>query len=808
MSGESNGGDDDDDEDDDEEVEDIIEELADRMDKALEGWAGKILDEVTIMGQVRPPSGPLSASTFTRIDPQERDILISAFGNHVQSTFEDYFEKFSQKVAAIQPTVSTSSSTENLADESQRTIKAIEDRESSATTPSAKASAGHAPLDGQGELDFDYVTEVLDSKIANLKRELMAAFDTALPKAFESIPRDVSPRHAIEAAPIPPAPQPHPALEEPRPTELSESASEKLVQLVVARLQPIVEKASELAERAAGQKRQAELTQTLEPMLEENLLRAQTKAAAERQETTHLLTESLSSRFESWERNLGEMRSALDDQMQVALVKGILPHLETLRQEPTDPDVVAARVTEILLPMMADRRERDELERRDSSDTLANLSKTSSLSSEQFADLTVDKLTPIINSIKSEPIDMDAIVARVGEIVGKQSIEHLVDLDPVIALLEPLVTKQEEARSISKQIMERQREVESTLAVLPGAINAKTEVFLSATQQTHEKQASILEQLEKMVRLHESTQHRADELDEQRDDLLRQLDAARQESHDRKADADEAKAELSAASGYSSSLKEELTRLEIKSEEAQKDAEQISSDISELRLREAAAKDRAHEAERKILEMESTAKESQIVNDASEAQRSMLQTHIDQLTSELNEARAERARERESAAQATAEALARADRAEKAAQESRLRADERTDEARKIERVAQEEVKTMAERAAKAEGELTSLEKRLADQDNKVTTLQQVNATQKQKAAQSQQRLSEAEKKTKDFDQINEELANARGRMQELESRGAERDQLDERLRASQDSELVSIEQGLLKRFGSTRTMC
>ncbi len=40
--------------DDDESLTDFVDEIVERVDKALEGWAGKILDEVTIMGQVRP----------------------------------------------------------------------------------------------------------------------------------------------------------------------------------------------------------------------------------------------------------------------------------------------------------------------------------------------------------------------------------------------------------------------------------------------------------------------------------------------------------------------------------------------------------------------------------------------------------------------------------------------------------------------------------------------------------------------------------------------------------------------------------
>lgn len=78
------------DDDDDDTVSDIIEELGERMDRALEGWAGKILDEVTIMGQVRPVN-------MVTLDALERKTLVEAVGREIGNLLADHNDVLEQR---------------------------------------------------------------------------------------------------------------------------------------------------------------------------------------------------------------------------------------------------------------------------------------------------------------------------------------------------------------------------------------------------------------------------------------------------------------------------------------------------------------------------------------------------------------------------------------------------------------------------------------------------------------------------------------------------------------------------------------
>jgi hypothetical protein len=701
----------------DSDVSDIIEEIGERVDKALEGWAGKILDEVTIMGQVRPPSHA----------GYDRRAIIDA----IEDTLGDWFDRL--KEAALERR-SVEGPSSDGADDSSTTVRAL------SRTASHSALTGHGPLDAQGELDFDFVQEVLDAKIATLKQDLTAAFDTSLPRALAEAAALREQASAAEAARAADAPVPT----QPIASVLSDAAAETLCTLLVDRMQPVIEG----VEAATSSQRRTELLDALEPLLEQHLDRTQHKAAANREEAGHAFAEEmrseLASRFGQLEekvlQNREHLRESFEEQLQMTMINSIIPHLETLHPEPLDPEVIAARVTQIVAPMLEDRADRPH-------------AADATPSGPSFSvDDVVDALHPMIASIKSEPIDTDSIVRSIGEVVGRQSLEHIVDLTPVLALLEPVRAHQEELRSMARRMMERQRDAEIQLGDLPSALNAKTEVFLSSAQEQQHLSQSILQRVAEL--------------------------------------ADAVRAAATTLPTASPDRSAEFAMLESRIDRAERDSQEVSEQIVALRAREQDAIERAHAAERSADEALAKVQEKEAARVAAQRKNELLSDHVKVLQEELRVSHEERARERETAAQATAAALARAENAsarasklEQSAADAQERADARVDEAARIERLAQHEAREAAERAAKVEGQLEALEKRLGDQDTKIAALHGVTATQKQKAAQSQQRLAENERKLKELESTSEQLAVANARLVDMERA---RDDTEGRLREAQ----------------------
>ncbi|KAN0062830.1 hypothetical protein ACQY0O_004650 [Thecaphora frezii] len=735
---------------DDESLTDFIEELAERMDKALEGWAGKILDEVTIMGQVRPVHRPGS-------DALDKEQMIEAFSRRVENLMDFYVSKV-EKATASRPGPDGM-----VADDSQTTIKAID---------AAQRQQGLDTLDAVGELDFDYVQEILDVKMQKLKEELQRTFTESLGMLKE---QDETHDEGEASDSI---------LAEPQALTLSAETSEQLATLLSSRLSSALRDHSRQQEPEFKE----QLSALLESALEEHATRSQNKAAADRLEIAHQVADQLKGNVDEWNRSFGELRSSFGDHVQMALINGVIPHLETLRTEPVNGDVIAARVTEILVPMLSDERERRRAERKQSEE----LVRSPSFSAEAVADETLSKLIPIISSLKSEPVDSDALVERLGEVIGKQSIEHLVDLSPVIALLEPIIAKQEVIRSFTKKMIERQDEVERTMSELPGAINAKTEIFLSAAGQTQDVSSTILSHVQSLHELHSKSLANQDR-SEKEDELADQLQRSRAEAGRLGTELEAARSELSKVKDDHSSTRVEFAKLEGKLHEAERNSAESLAQIEAAKTKEVEALEKALETDKKLQQANAAARETELAKDAAVKEAAMLKAHMEQLAIELNEARAERAREREMAAQATAEALARAERAERQAVEADKQANDRIDASISAERKAQEGIKEAVERAAKAEGQVSTLEKRVADQDAKIANLQALAAAQKQKTAMNQQKLSEAEKRTKDFDIQAKELAVATARLEELEDRVKDDEDLRDRLREAQDGEAVSL---------------
>ncbi|PWY99323.1 hypothetical protein BCV70DRAFT_177019 [Testicularia cyperi] len=729
---------------DDESLSDFIEELAERVDKVLEGWAGKILDEVTIMGQVRPhPKAP----GVTDAQSSSVEAMVGEISKRMESYLETYI------VGAIAEHARKPSA--DASDETQTTI-----RPARLGNDSSDDKLGtHGFNDAAGEWDFDYVQESLEAKMQLLQERLETTFTQAIDRLSNARQNvDSSPRGDADGVEAPTLPQ-----------DLVEKVSSQVVTKIGSMLQDQI-----ASLRATDHEEQAELSVKLQSTLE--------KHASDR----NVLEALLQAHQKSLNHSLAEVSDGLGETVSLSVLDSLKPYLQGLSSTAMHPDMVAARVTEILAPLISDAHESQIEERRLSQDQYRAQFPTS----DEFADETLRRIEPVVASLKSDPIDSDALVARIGEVIGKQSIEHMVDLSPVIALLEPLIEKQEDVRSTSRKIIQQQQEVERTLTELPGAINAKTEIFLSTAAQTSERQSTILERLSDLqehVQRSIAQQTAADEQGQK--ERGAQLQALRNGNDKLITQLEQARAEIAAKNEAIVSIREEasersaeLSAVTSKNAELQSKVDELQAELLRQSGKAADDSEKASEAERLLVE-------ARAAQNSVEKEARILRDHVEQLSNELIEARADRARERETSAQATAEALARAERAEKAAREAQTRADDLVERSYVAEREAHALVQSTADRAGKADGQIQALEKRITEQDAKIANLINVTATQKQKAATSQQKLAEVEKRAKELELQAKQLVEARAQVQALEVKVKEGEDLGVRLAASEERE-------------------
>lgn len=722
--------------------QDIIDELATRMDQSLDAWGGRILDEVTLAGQVRPIMGHAGGSNsngkvLAKVSDEDRQFLLESFLEGVSNVLATQLSDLQGALVSKQ---------------------------------GATSMPAHA---AQGEPDSGYVTDLLDRKLSDFRRDLLAALSAALPH----VSGDAKTHDLIADA-------------------------------LFGRVQPLLD----TARNALAQQLRRDLLDAAPPGLIDTMNRALADSGKDQLSVTSGFIEAVETKIQKWEEKL----SHLSEHVEVALINGIIPHLDSFvtKQEPqlhiegADPDLVAARVTEVLAPIISDNREnriqrqlsedRDREERRENNahaqmqalenatsavvsaaDTLAQ---QSSLQPEELCDAILDKILPSISSIKAEPIDTQDLISKVSEVVGRQSIEHLVDLDPVTALLEPLVAKQEDVKSLSQKIVSRQRELESIVSDLPMLIGTKVEALWSAhrgdwshsagergSEDTTETKSLLLELMQ-----------RVGEMQSYADNALQE---ARREAMEQKTEATEMRAELMAANSYSSALKDEVSRME-------KSTNDLLEQTQLLRDREAAATMRAHDAQAQAAEATYKLKDVEACRDDGNSRCELLQSHNDQLVNELRESREERARERETAAQATAEVMARLVSAETAVAEARRQAAEREQAELTSRDQLTSSMREALDRAARSEGETATLHKRISDQDNKLSNLQSLTATQKQKTAESQQKLAEVSKRRDELETQSQDYAVALARLKDMEERLTDQEALQERLRSAEDAKL------------------
>lgn len=731
---------------DSESLSEFVEELAARLDDSLEAWAGKILDEVTLAGQVRP-AGP----TALKMEEQDRQLLVSAIAKAVDRSVMQRILELQNSTLEQQRTLAI-----DAASRSAAAALAITDGPGSPQSPKMALTtrATRRILEEKGalcpqhrcqppladdEADFDYVVDTLDMKLSGLKRELIEALNLALPRVLQQAQQD---GHASDGG------------------RLGSGLSTRSQQPDASAL-------------AAGE---TELIAKVSQKVEEWLQRTSAGDAQDRQNLKQSILLSLDAHISEWGRSLAEMRETIGERIEVVLVNTILPHLDVLLSTRGSSDnagdqarAVAVRVTEMLVPVIQQ--------------TMHSHAGIAANGSEQALDKIADavskRVLPLLSSLKfvqdhtQKSQEHENLIAQLSDVIRKNRVsEATLDLDPITALLEPLVAKQDAVRSTANKLLEKHREMERLVATLPTAIGAKIDFLFDGDQDRTEYNKAIQTQLGDIaVKLAElrAREHTVD-VEQGTGSLMEEY---RRQAEARKVELDNLSGELNIAKSGAMEVQVDLARV-------QQTALQAEEQVQRLRKQEAALLERVQAAELKAVEAERKTQAMEAARERAEKQNETLQAHIDQLANELHESRQERARERESAAQATAELLVRLSKAEgeiKDIQE-RAEASQKRKEREHLEAV---------ERAALAEGELQAMLKRITDQDTRVANLQTLTATQKQRAAEAQQKLAEAAKRTKEYETQCQELAVALTKLEAMESRLTETQRTEEALREADE---------------------
>lgn len=476
-------------------------------------------------------------------------------------------------------------------------------------------------------------------------------------------------------------------------------------------------------------------------------------------------------RFEGLDRTLADIKDGVGDRMQVALVNGILPHLEPLVKQKEastegaglDIDALAARVAErvtLLITKSADDGDK------------MNATHAESVSTQVF-----DKIEPLLRNALNRPPDQEDLVQKLSKAVQKQQSP---DISPMIALLEPIIAEQDSVRSIAHQLLEKHRDVAAGISELPAALNAKLDILLNARGDGLQELSAKLDQLHARIEAEKTAKGAPDEESWDKSEL----EELREQSEANKTSLEKANADLVAAHSYTKALKIEVARLEQFCTRADTEKEQHKSRAEEALERIVAAETRAVEAESKLAQL-AESKQQQV---------SSLQAQLDRLDQDLKNARDERSKERESAVLAKTSLEERLRKAEEETTRLRYEAAERTRTFEEQQNGSRTEHQATLERAHRSEGEISALTKRLRETDEQVQNLRSVSAMQKQKAVELQQRLSETSKGLEGAQGQAKELGQALAKLSYLEAREKERVVLEERLGQSERSRAELLE--------------
>jgi hypothetical protein len=493
-------------------------------------------------------------------------------------------------------------------------------------------------------------------------------------------------------------------------------------------------------------------------LMDERLLAALVLVEGERQDLAATVLESLASRLKRWD----EIRDHFSEHIQVALINGILPHLETMFSRPQDSgvmslsgqdaDLIAARVTELLAPIISDARE-------------ARASSAAVMEPTAIVDAVFERLQPITAPADRDRTANDILDSVVGRL-DKHAAGQMAALKPVTSLFDPLLSGQEVLLSVANQMVRHQSDFQRQLGELPAIINAKVMEAPRPDDQHTTVLSELLASLEMI----------SDKLSTPDEGILQ---AIGRQGDEHKANTGVMRDALDAIAGTCTALCEQSCRLES----ALKEIDCHLKTLATVRASDEHQGARPKTADTEAL-VDLERLEEGRAKDTDEEET--LQSVLARWSDEVSHLREEQARERELSSRTQEDLLSRLEAAQKDADESRkavrdyLAAFGASTEATKA------SAREALDRCARYEGEIASLNKRIADQDAKIGNLQTLTATQKQKAAEAQQKLAEFAKSKVDSDNQTQELADARARISELEQRLTEHDATEERLKSSE----------------------
>ncbi|PWN22248.1 hypothetical protein BCV69DRAFT_297548 [Microstroma glucosiphilum] len=647
----------------------------------------------------------------TALSAQDRQLLIDGLSSKVDRSLANHSVSLEGKLA------------QQLRDLALQHAAAAK-TDGVAESPKRKAGTVDAPSD----VYFDYVTDAIEVQMQDLKKDIAGSLNAAVSRFSSLIGRGtVSPAVGDES-----------------------SLVQKMVEACGKRTHSLLEDMRQsLLDDQVGK---------ISKLMDERLLAALVLVEGERQDLAATVLESLASRLKRWD----EIRDHFSEHIQVALINGILPHLEAMTSRPQDDritslsgqdaDLIAARVTEILLPIISDARE-------------ARASSGGVMEPAAIVDAVFERLQPIMGSADRSRTE-DDILAPVVNRLDKHAAGQMAALKPVTSLFDPLLSGQEVLLSVANQMVRHQSDFQRQLGEIPAIIGAK---LMEAPKSDAQHTAILSELLTSLGMI-------TDRLSTPDEGILQGI---RRQGDESRTSMSVMRDALDTIAGTCTALCEQSCRLE----DALKDIDGHIKALGTMRAsnehQEAPAKIADTEA---LVDLERLEEGRAKDTDEEEALQSILARWSD----EVSHLREEQARERELSARTQQDLLSRLETAQKDADESRKAVRDYLAAFGASTANAGADARDALDRCARYEGEITSLQKRIADQDAKIGNLQTLTASQKQKAAEAQQKLAEFAKSKVDSENQSQELADARARIAELEQRLGEQEATEERLKSSE----------------------
>lgn len=676
--------------------DDLVEELAARFDESLETWAG------TIMEQLAPVARRRQADTVIG-NPTEAEAVREALVNSVEEAIVAQFDGLRLSLSSEQRKLASEAAVKAAA-------SAVEAPKEAIGNP---AGQGGSADQSRSHFDFDYVTEVLGEKLEAHKMDILGAIATSSARALRS-PGDE--HKAVDAS--------------------VEGQPQLSLEALCERLQRLLED----HDKTSFVKQKVYLSEALEITIKEAMQTQQTNPELEAfGEILAELTgsvESLAARVNAWEKVLGDVRDHFPDYVQMALVNSVLPNfLEELKQSDKPDqevsDLVAARVVEMLAPMISGIREAQSA----SQLSIEQAQSMAPAKSEDIATSVLKQLTPVLATFRAEPLDVEGIIGKITSVMSKQLRDQSVNLDPVTAAVERLLAKHEDVRGLTEKALASQSSIQTGIEGIHAALD---EGLSAAALDQTESSALLLHQLSK---LHEKISS-MDQSTTTVEELRRELSAS-------KAEVAAAKEALQSSEQMCSTLGEELVQLEEISSQA----------TAQLRTLQEQESVRREELKNAQVQAEKQATDTRTREDAGwkakiDVQNQALLSRVSELLDELRTSRQSSAKEKEEYETRVNELLTRLKRSEEAQAAMKQEMARRAEESLRSHQELEKELKAASQRAAFAEDENDGLEKRVAEQDAKLATVVALSTTQKHKLAEQQQKIAES-----DRDRLEEQVA-------------------------------------------------